>query len=213
METVEKNIKYKLVYYNGKHYIINLNRNKLSYVFPMLNYLTRQPLEELNEQELKDIKNTNISKEVEENRSALIWISTGIGTFISIMARPIVDSFDFSNNILLNLLLVSIVVIPMILIKYKSDKVYKKKIGKLKQNPNQKAFILPKLSILIKNILINVIFTLSFLLLLYEFLFPKESNYLYIFGIIVFFFIILFQNSILYGQTKIEGTMGKIKGK
>ncbi|EES40255.1 hypothetical protein HMPREF0793_2127 [Staphylococcus caprae M23864:W1] len=39
------------------------------------------------------------------------------------------------------------------------------------------------------------------------------SNYLYIFGIIVFFFIILFQNSILYGQTKIEGTMGKIKGK
>ncbi|WP_256326449.1 DUF443 family protein [Staphylococcus sp. HMSC036D05] len=212
METVEKNIKYKLVYYNGKHYIINLNRNKLSFVFPMLNYLTRQPLEELNEQELKDIKTTNISKEVEENRSALIWISTGIGTFISIMARPIVDSFDFSNNILLNLLLVSIVVIPMILIKYKSDKVYKKKIGKLKQNPNQKAFILPKLSILIKNILINVIFTLSFLLLLYEFLFPKESNYLYIFGIIVFFFIILFQNSILYGQTKIEGTIGKIKG-
>ena len=179
----------------------------------MLNYLTRQPLEELNEQELKDIKTTNISKEVEENRSALICISTGIGTFISIMARPIVDSFDFSNNILLNLLLVSIVVIPMILIKYKSDKVYKKKIGKLKQNPNQKAFILPKLSILIKNILINVIFTLSFLLLLYEFLFSKESNYLYIFGIIVFFFIILFQNSILYGQTKIEGTMGKIKGK
>ncbi|WP_311043432.1 DUF443 family protein [Staphylococcus caprae] len=206
-------MKYKLVYYNGKHYIINLNRNKLSFVFPMLNYLTLQPLEELNEQELKDIKTTNISKEVEENRSALIWISTGIGTFISIMARPIVDSFDFSNNILLNLLLVSIVVIPMILIKYKSDKVYKKKIGKLKQNPNQKAFILPKLSILIKNILINVIFTLSFLLLLYEFLFSKESNYLYIFGIIVFFFIILFQNSILYGQTKIEGTMGKIKGK
>ncbi|MBX5318194.1 DUF443 family protein [Staphylococcus caprae] len=202
-----------MVYYNGKHYIINLNRNKLSFVFPMLNYLTLQPLEELNEQELKDIKTTNISKEVEENRSALIWISTGIGTFISIMARPIVDSFDFSNNILLNLLLVSIVVIPMILIKYKSDKVYKKKIGKLKQNPNQKAFILPKLSILIKNILINVIFTLSFLLLLYEFLFSKESNYLYIFGIIVFFFIILFQNSILYGQTKIEGTMGKIKGK
>ncbi|MDI9230093.1 DUF443 family protein [Staphylococcus caprae] len=206
-------MKYKLVYYNGKHYIINLNRNKLSFVFPMLNYLTLQPLEELNEQELKDIKTTNISKEVEENRSALIWISTGIGTFISIMARPIVDSFDFSNNILLNLLLVSIVVIPMILIKYKSDKVYKKKIEKLKQNPNQKAFILPKLSILIKNILINVIFTLSFLLFLYEFLFSKESNYLYIFGIIVFFFIILFQNSILYGQTKIEGTMGKIKGK
>lgn len=33
IETIEKNSKYKLIHYKGSYYIIDLNRNKLTYIF------------------------------------------------------------------------------------------------------------------------------------------------------------------------------------
>ena len=48
IETIEKNSKYKIINFDNSYYIINLNRNKIFYIFPLLNYITRQPLIEVN---------------------------------------------------------------------------------------------------------------------------------------------------------------------
>ncbi|MFC1451355.1 DUF443 family protein, partial [Bacillus cereus] len=47
IETIEKNSKFKLIHYENRYFIIDLNRNKLTYIFPLLNYLTKQVLIEI----------------------------------------------------------------------------------------------------------------------------------------------------------------------
>ncbi|MFW3602735.1 DUF443 family protein [Staphylococcus caprae] len=61
IETIKKNSKYKLIHYRDSHYIIDLNQNKLTYIFPLLNYVTRKSLVEVKEKDLNDIRLTPIS--------------------------------------------------------------------------------------------------------------------------------------------------------
>ncbi|WP_319805876.1 DUF443 domain-containing protein [Staphylococcus epidermidis] len=42
--------------------MIDLNRNKLTYIFPLLNYLTRQVLIEIDKNEISKVKTESLKK-------------------------------------------------------------------------------------------------------------------------------------------------------
>lgn len=117
-----------MIHNNGKHYIINLNRNKLSFILPLINYITPHPLKEINERELKDIKTANISKEEKDKNDSLIGWTAGIGSLIGILTKSIGDYMDFSTNFILNLVIVLLVIVPLLIFKIVINKKMKRKL-------------------------------------------------------------------------------------
>ena len=71
--------------------------------------------------------------------------------------------------------------------------------------------MLPENNVVIKNILLNLIVTFLVIVLTLGFVIEEQSNYIYIFGMMAILACILFQNVLLYAQTKIPGKIGTIK--
>ncbi|WP_179211105.1 DUF443 family protein, partial [Staphylococcus epidermidis] len=67
MESLEKNSKYKLIHYKNRHFIIDINRSKLTFIFPLLNYITKQLLIEIDENEINKVKIGNLTKDVKRD--------------------------------------------------------------------------------------------------------------------------------------------------
>ncbi|MDU9352044.1 DUF443 family protein [Staphylococcus warneri] len=51
-----------MIHYENRHFIIDLNRNKLTYIFPLLNYVTRQVLIEIDKDTLGNIRTNHINE-------------------------------------------------------------------------------------------------------------------------------------------------------
>lgn len=208
IETIEKNSKFKLIHYENRYFIIDLNRNKLTYIFPLLNYLTKQVLIEIDKDTLGNIRKNHINE-----NNALGSIGTGIGVLFGILSKPILDYMNFTTNLVLNIILVLIAIIPLITLKEIINRKKKKKL-KIRMSKNKmSAFIWPNFKELFKNIIINIILSFIIIALVFGFIIQNQSNYIYIFGIMLVLSFILFQNVLLYAQTEISGKIGKIKSK
>ncbi|WP_083327793.1 DUF443 family protein [Staphylococcus sp. HMSC62A08] len=208
---MEKNSKYKIINYDNTYYIINLNRNKIFYIFPLLNYITRQPLIEVNENDLYNIKTAYISKADKNKRDSLNILGAGTAVLIATLTRSLIDNLNFSTNILINIMFVLIAIIPIVLIKSIVDRKKKTKLGIELSYAERKAFILPNSKVLFQNIIYNLPITFIFIATTYGFLWLKQTNIIFVFGIMIFLTFILFQNVILYAQTTIDGKIGEIK--
>ena len=125
IETVEKNSKFKLIHHENRYFIIDLNRNKLTYIFPLLNYFTRQVLVEIDKDTLDNIRTNHIN---ENKNNALGSIGTGIGVLFATLTKPILDYMNFTTNLLLNIILVLISIIPLIILKEIIDRKKKKNL-------------------------------------------------------------------------------------
>ncbi|MCG2061370.1 DUF443 family protein [Staphylococcus epidermidis] len=205
---MEKNSKFKLIHYENRYFIIDLNRNKLTYIFPLLNYLTKQVLIEIDKDTLGNIRKNHINE-----NNALGSIGTGIGVLFGILSKPILDYMNFTTNLVLNIILVLIAIIPLITLKEIINRKKKKKL-KIRMSKNKmSAFIWPNFKELFKNIIINIILSFIIIALVFGFIIQNQSNYIYIFGIMLVLSFILFQNVLLYAQTEISGKIGKIKSK
>ena len=70
---------------------------------------------------------------------------------------------------------------------------------------------LVKLTLIIKNKNTILLITFLVIVLTLGFVIEEQSNYIYIFGMMAILACILFQNVLLYAQTKIPGKIGTIK--
>lgn len=207
IETIEKNSKFKLIQYENRYFIIDLNRNKLTYIFPLLNYFTRQVLVEIDKDSLDNIRTNHIN---ENKNNALGSIGTGIGVLFATLTKPILDYMNFTTNLLLNIILVLISIIPLIILKEIIDR--KKKKFEIRMSKNKmSAFVWPNFKEFLKNIIINIILSFIIIALVLGFIIQNQSNYIYMLGIMLLLSFILFQNVLLYAQTEITGKIGKIK--
>lgn len=207
IETIEKNSKFKLIQYENRYFIIDLNRNKLTYIFPLLNYFTRQVLVEIDKDSLDNIRTNHIN---ENKNNALGSIGTGIGVLFATLTKPILDYMNFTTNLLLNIILVLTSIIPLIILKEIIDR--KKKKIEIRMSKNKmSAFVWPNFKEFLKNIIINIILSFIIIALVLGFIIQNQSNYIYILGIMLLLSFILFQNVLLYAQTEITGKIGKIK--
>lgn len=210
IETIEKNSKFKLIHYENRYFIIDLNRNKLTYIFPLLNYLTRQVLVEIDKDTLDNIRTNHIN---ENKNNALGSIGTGIGVLFATLTKPILDYMNFTTNLLLNIMLVLISIIPLIILKEIIDRKKKKKFEIRMSKNKMSAFVWPNFKEFLKNIIINIILSFIIIALILGFIIQNQSNYIYILGIMLVLSFILFQNVLLYAQTEITGKIGRIKWK
>lgn len=78
----------------------------------MLNYLTKQVLIEIDKDTLGNIRKNHINE-----NNALGSIGTGIGVLFGILSKPILDYMNFTTNLVLNIILVLIAIIPLITLK------------------------------------------------------------------------------------------------
>ncbi|MFI8472801.1 DUF443 family protein [Staphylococcus warneri] len=190
--------------------MIDLNRNKLTYIFPLLNYLTRQVLVEIDKDTLDNIRTNHIN---ENKNNALGSIGTGIGVLFATLTKPILDYMNFTTNLLLNIMLVLISIIPLIILKEIIDRKKKKKFEIRMSKNKMSAFVWPNFKEFLKNIIINIILSFIIIALILGFIIQNQSNYIYILGIMLVLSFILFQNVLLYAQTEITGKIGRIKWK
>ena len=124
IETI-KNSKYKLIHYRDSHYIIDLNQNKLTYIFPLLNYVTRKSLVEVKEKDLNDITTIFTSKG-KEKRDSLTILASGISGFIAITTKSITDYLEFTTNMYINVFILLLTILPTLAFKNIFDNKKKK---------------------------------------------------------------------------------------
>ncbi|MDU9352039.1 DUF443 family protein [Staphylococcus warneri] len=188
--------------------MIDLNRNKLTYIFPLLNYFTRQVLIEIDKDTLGNIRKNHINV-----KNGLGSIGTGIGVLFATLTKPILDYINFTTNLILNIILVLIAIIPLITLKEVINRKKKKQLKICMSKNKMSAFVWPNFKELFKNIIINIILSFIIIALVFGFIIQNQSNYIYILCIMLVLSFILFQNVLLYAQTEITGKIGGIKWK
>ena len=211
IETIEKNSKFKLIHYENRYFIIDLNRNKLTYIFPLLNYLTKQVLIEIDKNEISKIKTESMKKN--KTKNAITSLSIGASVLIGYLVKSLGNYLDFSTTYTLNIILIFIAIVPILLIKGVVNKNKKFKLQLYLKNDTFRAHVLPNNKEVVKNILLNFIVTFLFVAMICGFIFQKESNFIYLIAISLLLATILFQNVLLYAQTEISGKIGKVKSK
>ncbi|HCG74269.1 DUF443 family protein [Staphylococcus sp.] len=210
IETIKKNSKYKLIHYRDSHYIIDLNQNKLTYIFPLLNYVTRKSLVEVKEKDLNDIKTIFTSKEEKEKRDSLTILASGISGFIAITTKSITDYLEFTTNMYINVFILLLTILPTLAFKNIFDN-KKKKLMIRSTEVQAYAFVLPSKKYIFQNIFLYTFFIYMFIISVAGVLTLKHTNIFLVVGIIITFMVILFQNLVLYAQTTIHGKIGRIK--
>ena len=211
IETIEKNSKFKLIHYENRHFIIDLNRNKLTYIFPLLNYLMKQVLIEIDKNEISKVKTDSLKKN--KTKNAITSLSIGASVLIGYLVKSLGNYLDFSTTYTLNIILILIAIVPILLIKGVVNKNKKFKLQLYLKNDTFRAHVLPNNKEVVKNILLNFIVTFLFVAMICGFIFQKESNFIYLIAISLLLATILFQNVLLYAQTEISGKIGKVKSK
>ncbi|WP_277949488.1 DUF443 family protein [Staphylococcus pettenkoferi] len=210
---MKKNSKYKIIHYNRRHFIIDINRNKLTFVFPLLNYVIRHKLIEINGEELLKIKTEYISEQRKKINSSIGWLGGGISTVLGRFISPLIGRAFFKNNIIIGIVILLVLLIPLLIIKYIVDAKNEKKLKIRLRQSEIRAFILPNKKEVIKNIFFNIFFGGQFLFLAIGTIIEDESHFIFSLGILTYFTFILFQNLILYSQSTITGRIGGIKWK
>ncbi|MCG2172730.1 DUF443 family protein [Staphylococcus epidermidis] len=208
---MEKNSKFKLIHYENRYFIIDLNRNKLTYIFPLLNYLMKQVLIEIDKNEISKVKTDSLKKN--KTKNAITSLSIGASVLIGYLVKSLGNYLDFSTTYTLNIILILIAIVPILLIKDVVNKNKKFKLQLYLKNDTFRAHVLPNNKEVVKNILLNFIVTFLFVAMICGFIFQKESNFIYLIAISLLLATILFQNVLLYAQTEISGKIGKVKSK
>ncbi|WP_313959497.1 DUF443 family protein [Staphylococcus epidermidis] len=211
IETIEKNSKFKLIHYENRYFIIDLNRNKLTYIFPLLNYLMKQVLIQIDKNEISKVKTDSLKKN--KTKNAITSLSIGASVLIGYLVKSLGNYLDFSTTYTLNIILILIAIVPILLIKGVVNKNKKFKLQLYLKNDTFRAHVLPNNKEVVKNILLNFIVTFLFVAMICGFIFQKESNFIYLIAISLLLATILFQNVLLYAQTEISGKIGKVKSK
>ncbi|MCG1061899.1 DUF443 family protein [Staphylococcus epidermidis] len=208
---MEKNSKFKLIHYENRYFIIDLNRNKLTYIFPLLNYLMKQVLIEIDKNEISKVKTDSLKKN--KTKNAITSLSIGASVLIGYLVKSLGNYLDFSTTYTINIILILIAIVPILLIKGVVNKNKKFKLQLYLKNDTFRAHVLPNNKEVVKNILLNFIVTFLFVAMICGFIFQKESNFIYLIAISLLLATILFQNVLLYAQTEISGKIGKVKSK
>ncbi|CAM3136251.1 DUF443 family protein [Staphylococcus argensis] len=211
IEAIENNSKYKLINYKDEYYLMDLNGNKITYIFPLLNYLTKHKLMRIDKDELYEIKKSAVSKAQLNKRKVLGGFGAAIGILIAKLTKSFVDYLDFSGNLLLKIFLVVIGILPVFIIKEIVNHKKRREIDIKITRPNFKAFVLPNNKDLFKNIFKNIFIYILLYSFIYASIVMEESNIIFIICVIVMLSLLLSLNVTLYSHTKIKGKIGKIK--
>ncbi|MCI2802702.1 DUF443 family protein [Staphylococcus pettenkoferi] len=199
--------------YNNKIFIIDINKSKLTYIFPLLNYVIKHKMIEISEIDKSNIKISHLDEDDKKHGNKLGFLGAGIGSFISVMGRPLLDYTNFRTNFLLNIFLIIIAIVSSLFIKSIVDRKKKEKISLSNSKCKAYAFVLPETKHIIKNILINIILIFSIIILSIGIITLKISSVIFILGIMMFTIILSSQNVYIYDKINTKGKIGGVRWK
>ena len=91
IDSIKNNSKYKIIHDGEKHYVIDLNRNKLTYIFPLLNYLLPHRLMEISDDAYFSL--TTVQQSVESKVKNMMITLIGIVILFIYYRANVVDNF------------------------------------------------------------------------------------------------------------------------
>ncbi|WP_218084446.1 DUF443 family protein, partial [Staphylococcus epidermidis] len=114
MYRIHKNPRYKLIELDQKKYLIDLESNYFTYLFPPLNWILKKELIEVSNDKLNEIEyDDNNNKEQAKN----IGCVSGGGVLIATLMRPFMDLMDVPSNQFINSLIVIVTVLVIVFIR------------------------------------------------------------------------------------------------
>lgn len=198
MYRIHKNPRYKLIELDQKKYLIDLESNYFTYLFPPLNWILKKELievsnDKLNENEYDD----NNNKEQAKN----IGCVSGGGVLIATLMRPFMDLMDVPSNQFINSLIVIVTVLVIVFIR---GSLRKKWDLKIKSNKIHiiKCIVRSKLKHMFFVIESYLMFLLLSLLII-GLIFGVENNLMIYIGSPLIFFMFSLINLITYDNEEV----------
>ncbi|SCS66415.1 DUF443 family protein [Staphylococcus caeli] len=194
-----KNPRYKFLYIENQYYLIDLQCNIISYIFPMINWFPKTCYK-VDKTTYIDLQSTNQQSNSKTNYFLFVC---GSSILLAAILRPIMKTVDFPVNPSIAIILVLLTLIAVISLhiimrrKYSLSKQLKNNTRtKIKLIPNSKNFI---------ALILFYFMTLFFSSLgVYMFLIELEVNLVFYFAWIIMILALTFSNilSISVGKLK-----------
>ncbi|MCG1791647.1 DUF443 family protein [Staphylococcus epidermidis] len=198
MYRIHKNPRYKLIELDQKKYLIDLESNYFTYLFPPLNWILKKELIEVSNDKLNEIEyDDNNNKEQAKN----IGCVSGGGVLIATLMRPFMDLMDVPSNQFINSLIVIVTVLVIVFIR---GSLRKKWDLKIKSNKTHiiKCIVRSKLKHMFFVIGSYLMFLLLSLLII-GLIFGVENNLLIYIGSPLIFFMFSLMNLITYDNEEV----------
>lgn len=199
MYRIHKNPRYKLIELNQKKYLIDLESNYFTYLFPPLNWILKKEIIEVSNDKLNEIEyDDNNNKTQDKNIGC---VSGGGGVLIALLMRPFMDLMDVPSNQFINSLIVIVTILVIVFIR---GFLRKKWDLKLKSNKTHiiKCIVRAQLKHMFFVIGSYLMFLL-FSLLMIGLIFGVENNLMIYIGSPLIFFMFSLMNLITYDNEEV----------
>lgn len=198
MYRIHKNPRYKLIELDQKKYLIDLESNCFTYLFPPLNWILKKELIEVSNDKLNEIEyDDNNNKEQAKNIGC---VSGGGGVLIATLMRPFMDLLDVPSNIYINIIIFIILVFSVI-----SIRIYLRKKWDLKlkeNNPRMNCKMRPTFKYMIVAIGAYLLF-LVLSIFMFPLIFLEKINILMCLCSLTFFFFFSIMNIIAFDNEEV----------
>lgn len=189
--------RYRFLYMNNKEYLLDLNANKLAFIFPFLYLFTGVKAYEITYEDSKKLGY--------DNHKPSFWYNAapGIGVFLGVILRPYSDLFKYEMNNNLSIFIILVIIMCNLLVRLNISK---------KANVNFKMVnepIILKIKPRIKDLLIvslGIIFFGSLIISSIYILLSSEQNILFFIFLFPFIFVFTLIHFSLYrpGSVKVR---------
>ncbi len=198
MYRIHKNPRYKLIELDQKKYLIDLESNYFTYLFPPLNWILKKELIEVSNDKLNEIEyDDNNNKEQAKNIGC---VSGGGGVLIATLMRPFMDLMDVPSNQFINSLIVIVTVLVIVFIR---GSLRKKWDLKLKENnPRMNCKMRPTFKYMIVAIGAYLLF-LVLSIFMFPLIFLEKINILMCLCSLTFFFFFSIMNIIAFDNEEV----------
>ena len=198
MYRIHKNPRYKLIELDQKKYLIDLESNCFTYLFPPLNWILKKELIEVSNDKLNEIEyDDNNNKEQAKNIGC---VSGGGGVLIATLMRPFMDLMDVPSNIYINIIIFIILVFSVI-----SIRIYLRKKWDLKlkeNNPRMNCKMRPTFKYMIVATGAYLLF-LVLSIFMFPLIFLEKINILMCLCSLTFFFFFSIMNIIAFDNEEV----------
>ncbi|ARJ13279.1 DUF443 family protein [Staphylococcus lugdunensis] len=208
IDSIKNNSKYKIIHDGEKHYVIDLNRNKLTYIFPLLNYLLPHRLMEISDDAYFSL--TTVQQSVESKVKNMMITLIGIVILFIYYRANVVDNFFLKHYP--PLIIIALMVLIFI-IKWLIDKRKRKRLNIEQIETEKRAYIFPEIFTMVISIILYVIAVVSFVFLSFKIFGSMGEPRLNSNVLIIMLAIILSFDQLLYSNSETSGKMSHIKVK
>ncbi|UXU54070.1 DUF443 domain-containing protein [Staphylococcus agnetis] len=191
IDDVKHNVRYKLLHVNNEFYLIDLQKNILSYIFPMINWFPKSCYK-IDSEAYEKLLNKGVYKK--SNTSMIM----GCIVLFSVLLRPLLNYVYAPISVFVGISMVLVALTLTVILQI----FFRKKTELFKSNlpTTCKLTIIPKLKHLIYFIIFYV-YSILFLLIGYTMLFIyKEINYLMYLAWFLQMIIFTFINIVSYNK-------------